>query len=189
MIITQHSIPAEYAPTIFFNHCGRMPWSGRSQSDFSGAMVVELLKFCEEEGGRQGRNDANQDHVGARAQAPFHEAFLGGYPKQLWESAYWEGVSEPRQFLQLVALDADDVDALEAVHSKFETDQQLIDALPKDGEFGLSWVQRMTRWGYNRAGEKLKQFVRQGLLIQVEGKPNRYVMAPTRNLGDDHGAI
>lgn len=93
-IITQHENPAEYAPSIFFNHCGSMPWSGRHVAAFNGLELVELFQFCEKEGHRQGRNDANQDRVGTREEAPFHQDFMGGYPKQLWENAYWCGVQE-----------------------------------------------------------------------------------------------
>ena len=93
-LIIQHEKPAEYAPRISFNHCGLMPWSGRHESAFTGIELIELLSFCEEEGNRQGRNDANQDRIGTREEAPFHQHFMGGYPKQLWENAYWEGVHE-----------------------------------------------------------------------------------------------
>lgn len=185
MIITQHENPAEFAPTFFFNHCGRMPWSGRCQSDFSGAEVVELLQFCESEGGRQGHNDANQDRIGASERAPFHEAFLGGYPKQVWENAYWSGVAGQRQLMELAALDEADPDdeshELEAAHTTFQTDEQLIAVLPREDEFGVSRVQRLTRWGYNKASQKLKQLAIQKVVIQVEGEPNRYTMAPTKN--------
>lgn len=185
MIITQHENPAEYAPTFFFNHCGRMPWSGRRQSDFSGVEVVELLQFCECEGGRQGHNDANQDRIGDREQAPFHEAFLGGFPKQVWENAYWKGVHGLRQFLELAALDATDTDdgseGIDAAHTTFENDQHLIAALPLNEEFGVSRVQRLTRWGYNKTSQKLKELAIQKLIIQVEGEPNRYIMASTKS--------
>lgn len=93
-LIIQHESPAEYAPIMSFNHCGRMPWSGRHASAFTGLELVELFQFCEEEGHRQGRNDANQDRIGTREEAPFHQDFMGGYPKQLWENAYWHGVQE-----------------------------------------------------------------------------------------------
>ncbi|MGY2172113.1 hypothetical protein [Pseudomonas gingeri] len=91
-IITQHQNPAEYAPSIFFNNSGHMPWSGRHASTFSGLELVELFEFCEKEGHRQGINDANQNRIGEREEAPFHQEFMGGYPKQLWEQAYWIGV-------------------------------------------------------------------------------------------------
>lgn len=91
-IIRFHENPAEYAPTFFFNHCGTMPWSGRHESEFSGLELIELFQFCEEEGHRQGINDANQDRIGSREEAPFHQDFMGGYPKSLWEDAYWIGV-------------------------------------------------------------------------------------------------
>lgn len=93
LIVHSHS-PAEYAPDISYNHCGRMPWSGRHQSAFTGLELVELLEFCEAEGNRQGRNDANQDRIGTREEAPFHQDFLAGYPKRLWKQAYWKGVNE-----------------------------------------------------------------------------------------------
>jgi len=93
-LIVQSDNPAESAPKISFNHCGQMPWSGRHQSAFTGLELVELITFCEAEGNRQGRNDANQDRIGMREEAPFHHDFMGGYPKRLWEQAYWEGVSE-----------------------------------------------------------------------------------------------
>lgn len=91
-IIKQHQNPAEYAPTFFFNHCGQMPWSGRHASEFTGLELVELFDFCEQEGHRQGINDAVQDRIGQREEAPFHQEFMRGYPKQLWEQAYWIGV-------------------------------------------------------------------------------------------------
>lgn len=181
MIITHHENPAEFAPTFFFNHCGRMPWSGRNQADFNSGEVVELLQFCEEEGARQGHNDANQDRIGTREEAPFHEAFLGGYPKQLWENAYWEGVENHSQLQELALLDSaelDDCDAgMEAEQPKIVTDQQLLGALPRDGEFGLSRVQRMTRWSYSEVSAKLEELVSRGLIAPVEGKVNTYVMA------------
>lgn len=93
-LIVQSHNPAEYAPEISYNHCGRMPWSSRHESEFSGLELIELLAFCEAEGNRQGRNDAHQDRVGTREEAPFHREFLGGFPKRIWEQAYWEGVSE-----------------------------------------------------------------------------------------------
>lgn len=193
MIITQHENPAEFAPTVFFNHCGRMPWSGRCQSDFSGAEVVELLQFCESEGGRWGHNDAIQDRIGTSGQAPFHEAFLGGYPKQVWENAYWDGVNSQCQLLELGPLGGADfegeLDGFEQVHTTIETDQQLIAALPLENEFGVSRVQRLTRWGYNQASQKLKQLASQKLIIQVEGEPNRYVMAPTKTPQHNPGAV
>lgn len=93
-LIVQSHNPAACAPEISYNHCGRMPWSGRHESAFSGLELIELLAFCEAEGNRQGRNDANQDRVGTREEAPFHCVFLGGFPRRIWEQAYWEGVSE-----------------------------------------------------------------------------------------------
>lgn len=93
-LITQHENPAEFAPTISYNHCGQMPWSGRHASAFSGKELIELLSFCEHEGRRQGLNDAIHQRIGAREEAPFHEEFLDGYPKKLWESCYWDGVHE-----------------------------------------------------------------------------------------------
>lgn len=93
-IIKQHENPAEYAPSIFFNHCGWMPWSGRHESAFTGLELIELFRFCEKEGHRQGLNDANQDRIGSREEAPFHQDFMAGYPKQLWENAYWIGAQE-----------------------------------------------------------------------------------------------
>lgn len=93
-LITQHERPAEHAPTVFFNHCGRMPWSGRHDSAFTGLELVELLQFCKQEGHRQGRIDAIQSRVGHREEAPFHQGFMGGYPKALWERSYWDGVGE-----------------------------------------------------------------------------------------------
>ena len=93
-LIVQCDNPAESAPMISFNQCGQMPWSGRHQSVFTGLELVELFEFCEAEGKRQGRNDANQDRIETRQEAPFHQDFMGGYPKRLWEQAYWEGVSE-----------------------------------------------------------------------------------------------
>lgn len=182
MIITQHENPAEYAPTFFFNHCGRMPWSGRNQADFNSGEVVALLQFCEQEGARQGHNDAKHDRIGTREEAPFHEAFLGGYPKQLWENGYWEGVEHHSRLQELALLDSaelDDADDdMETRYERIVTDQQLLDALPHDGEFGLSRVQRLTRWSYSEASAKLNQFVSRALIAPVEGKLNRYVMAP-----------
>lgn len=93
-LIVQSQNPDEYAPEISYNHCGRMPWSGRHQSAFTGLQLIELLAFCEAEGKRQGRNDANQDRIGTREEAPFHQEFLAGFPKRTWEQAYWEGVDE-----------------------------------------------------------------------------------------------
>ncbi|WP_095158312.1 hypothetical protein [Pseudomonas sp. Irchel 3E13] len=94
--IQQHEKPSEHAPIIFFNECGQMPWSGRHQSAFTGLEVVELLRFCEDEGQRQGFNDANQARIGSREEAPFHPEFMNGFPKKLWETAYWSGVEEQR---------------------------------------------------------------------------------------------
>lgn len=93
-LIKQHENPAEYAPHVFFNHCGAMPWSGRHVSAFSGLELIELFKFCEKEGHRQGLNDANQDRIGTREESPFHQDFMAGYPNQLWGNAYWIGVQE-----------------------------------------------------------------------------------------------
>lgn len=93
-LIIQHENPAEYAPTVSYNHCGRMPWSGRHFSEFSGIEVVELLQFCEEEGHRQGLNDALYDRVGSREKSPFHHEFMGGFPEQAWHDAYWMGVQK-----------------------------------------------------------------------------------------------
>lgn len=93
-IIQQHESPAEHAPIIFLNQCGQIPWSGRHQSAFTGLEVIDLLQFCEDEGHRQGFNDANKDRIGSRVEAPFHAAFMNGFPKKLWESAYWGGVHE-----------------------------------------------------------------------------------------------
>lgn len=166
---------------------------GRCQSDFSGAEVVELLQFCESEGCRWGHNDAIQDRIGTSGQAPFHEAFLGGYPKQVWENAYWDGVNSQCQLLELGPLGGADFegefDGFEQVHTTIETDQQLIAALPLENEFGVSRVQRLTRWGYNQASQKLKQLASQKLIIQVEGEPNRYVMAPTKTPQHNPGAV
>ncbi|WP_210436494.1 MULTISPECIES: hypothetical protein [Pseudomonas syringae group] len=93
-LIVMNENQEEYAPYVFFNHCGAMPWSSRHASEFTGAELVELLDFCREEGHRQGLNDANQDRIGLREVAPFHVEFLRGYPKRAWEEAYWIGVHE-----------------------------------------------------------------------------------------------
>jgi hypothetical protein len=94
ILIRQHENPAEYAPTIFFHHCGAMPWSGRHASAFTCLELVELLAFCEEEGYRQGLNEADQDRIETRRDAPFHQDFMGGFPKKIWENAYWQGIHE-----------------------------------------------------------------------------------------------
>lgn len=108
-IIKQHENPAEYAPSIFFNHCGSMPWSGRHASAFTGLDLIELFKFCEDEGRRQGLNDANQDRIATREEAPFHQDFMGGYPKQLWENAYWRGVHERASTPESIELEIQNV--------------------------------------------------------------------------------
>ncbi|ELY6275858.1 hypothetical protein P2G74_16940 [Cronobacter muytjensii] len=55
---------------------------------------MELLQFCEQEGHRQGLNDALCDRVGQREHSPFHPAFMGGYPEQAWHDACWTGVQQ-----------------------------------------------------------------------------------------------
>lgn len=48
-LIVQSQSPDENAPEISYNHCGRMPWSGRHQWAFTGLQLIELLAFCEAE--------------------------------------------------------------------------------------------------------------------------------------------
>ncbi|WP_171999131.1 hypothetical protein [Cronobacter sp. JZ38] len=55
---------------------------------------MELLQFCEQEGHRQGLNDALCDRVRQREDSPFHLAFMGGYPEQAWHDACWTGVQQ-----------------------------------------------------------------------------------------------
>lgn len=139
-LIKQHEKPAEYAPEISFNHCGLMPWSGRHQSAFTGLELIDLFKFCEGEGNRQGRNDANQDRVGTREKAPFHEDFMDGYPKRLWEDAYWEGVHE----LANSTPEAIELEVQEALNAPSTSDwlrNALISVTPRDPVDALNDVE------------------------------------------------
>lgn len=130
-LIVQSDNPAESAPKISFNHCGQMPWSGRHQSAFTGLELVELFAFCEAEGSRQGRNDANQDRIGAREEAPFHQDFMGGYPKRLWEQAYWEGVNEFGNFTP-EAIDLELQEVLADPSTSHWLRDALTSAMPRD---------------------------------------------------------
>lgn len=142
-LIEQHENPAEYAPRISFNHCGRMPWSGRHASDFTGLELIELFKFCEEEGSRQGLNDANHDCIGSREEAPFHQDFMGGYPKQLWENAYWKGVHEHGN-LTLEAIELEVQEVLADPSTSHWLRDSLTSAMPRDPVDALNDVEYLS---------------------------------------------
>lgn len=93
-IVQQSNDPTEYVPSIFFNHCGFMAWSGRHVSELTGMEVVSILEFCQREGSRQGWNDSLYDRVGEREAGPFHQDLLGGFPAQEWARSYRTGVQQ-----------------------------------------------------------------------------------------------
>lgn len=60
------------------------------------------------------------------------------------------------------------------MHQPFETDEQLLEALALDGEFGISKVQRLAFWGYNRSARKIDDLLLAGKIKQVDGVPFRF---------------
>lgn len=68
------------------------------------------------------------------------------------------------------------------METDIDTDDKLIDALKSEGAFGVSAVQRKTRWGYNRAARKVEELLEQKRIQQVDGVPYRYILSSTESV-------
>ncbi|MFA9113291.1 hypothetical protein ACEP6V_21415 [Pseudomonas aeruginosa] len=66
---------------------------------------------------------------------------------------------------------------------KCETDEQLLKELAKDDSFGITRIQRLMGWGYNRAGRKADELLARGLTKQVPGVPYKFLL-PIRQTWD-----
>ena len=88
--------PSRVMPKCFLNDSGVPRWSGRHQGELSTEDLQELMRFCEEEGWRQGWIDARyarrDDH-----NCPFDEALLRGVPRSMWIDGYDRGANEYRE--------------------------------------------------------------------------------------------
>lgn len=75
------------------------------------------------------------------------------------------------------------------METDIDTDDKLIEALKSVGAFGVSAVQRKTRWGYNRAARKVEELLKQKRIQQVEGVPFRYILSSTESIAasNSHG--
>lgn len=91
-----------------------MPWGGRLASKLTGLEVVAILEFCRSEGSRQGYNDAHSDRIDSGLKGPFHPELLGGFPAQVWEASYFEGITEFRDS-QAVDEDPEGVDYQDSI--------------------------------------------------------------------------
>lgn len=56
----------------------------------------------------------------------------------------------------------------------FETDEQLLQALASETEFGVSKLQRIAYWGYNRSARKIDELLLAGKIQQLDGTPYLY---------------
>ncbi len=68
---------------------------------------------------------------------------------------------------------------------KCETDEQLLQELAKEDSFGITRIQRLMGWGYNRAGRKADEFLAQGITKQVPGIPYKFFVADKADQGPD----
>ncbi|ASJ88712.1 hypothetical protein ACEP28_04940 [Pseudomonas aeruginosa] len=68
---------------------------------------------------------------------------------------------------------------------KCETDEQLLKELAKDDSFGITRIQRLMGWGYNRAGRKADELLARGMTKQVPGVPYKFFVADKADLGPD----
>ncbi|MGF6281803.1 hypothetical protein QF010_000436 [Pseudomonas silensiensis] len=58
----------------------------------------------------------------------------------------------------------------------FETDEALLQSLAQETAFGVSKLQRLAFWGYNRAARKIDEWLKDGKIRQVESLPYRFVV-------------
>lgn len=66
------------------------------------------------------------------------------------------------------------------MNQKFETDEQLLQALALENEFGISQVQRLAFWGYNRSARKVDELLLAGKIKQVDGVPYRFLVCAAK---------
>lgn len=83
---------AQTAPHYSCNATGVARWSGRNANEFDTALVRELITFCQEEGYRQGWNDANYQRIELNGSNLFYPTFLCAVPYYAWRINYLFGV-------------------------------------------------------------------------------------------------
>lgn len=62
------------------------------------------------------------------------------------------------------------------MHKFLDPDEELLQALASEPQFGPSKIQRLAHWGYNRAARKIEEWLVAGKIKPVEGKPYLYVL-------------
>lgn len=82
----------DVTPIFSSNAGGELSWGGKHESALTAFDLVEILRFCKEEGYRQGWNDSLHDRPVAMNM--FHPELLGGYPHREWEANYQRGGAE-----------------------------------------------------------------------------------------------
>lgn len=59
---------------------------------------------------------------------------------------------------------------------KFETEEQLLQSLAQETEFGAAKLQRRAYLSYNRAADKIEEWLKAGKIRNAEGSPYRFVV-------------
>ena len=77
----------------YSSNIGMPVWSGLDESEFTPQIESKLSSFINAEAKRQGHNDSNQNRINEN-KSFFHPDFLKGWPQNLWEEKYDEGVYE-----------------------------------------------------------------------------------------------